>query len=768
MKDIGGLQFSHGILDGNFWFRVRRNNIPASYYIELDPSVVATTADTTATSFGSFQPKVFSILGRYWAFYSRGASGYRYKTSTDGESWSGEGVLVDPAPVTAGSGLAMWYEEAQGFLHYVRCHGAEDFNHIYYRRGTPTSGGSITWSAVEQTYTGNNGANEYYYPAVTLDSNRYVWIGYRNMSVGVNGYPYMIRSEQLDGTFSCDELIQLNTSIFADWMSIPIPLTASKIYGIISGNGTQRGGRLYNGATWGSFEWFGPWSDNPLNQPRIPNGGLSAISQDDDIFLAFPSHNTSAVPWDNCWGWVVRLYSVGSWSDPAYYDSDVYGTTTPACVSAIGINNFLIWFIAGGDLWYRRYYNGVMDSQRTLGLDADITLAYTSSLNSWRFAFDNIVSLLWTDNVGGTYYVTFGLFSAFQNQWAFTGPYDENTGYSYGSGGVNVTAYFSDGNISETFLVDYSYVFSHDSVPLYFYMNTSTPREYWLSPNETSFDFEIYDQSLTTYTIVFLDLAGALDDYPFVEAQRYVNGSLRSIEKKRVDEEQKITMALVSGAKYNLIIQDGASYTFGDLLATSATTIQLTLKGIMFPKEVELVYRYIRIYGVRQWGLPNGNITITYEDTLELTNSVNIYINYKNGTNAYNATETADSFSHTWSSANNLTDYAVLCTIDHARHGSYNWRQYFPQSFTSTAPWGLDFLGTFPFDSSVIIPLFIIMAVAGVFSQVNAEASAFFAVVTAIILTMLNWIAIPAGALITAFCLAVLMAIVYSKRRAKL
>jgi len=383
MKDIGGLQFSHGILDGDFWFRVRRNNIPASYYIELDPSVVATTTANTATSFGSFQPKVFKLVGRYWAIYGHIANGFRYKTSTDGVTWGGELVIVDPPMGIAGSGIAFWWEEDQGFLHYVRSHGADDLNHIYYRRGAPQSDGTITWSQAEQTYTGNHANNEYYYPSIAVDTNRYVWVGYRNVSAGgPNEYVNFIRSEQTDGTFVADEVLHLNLTSIADgWIGYVIPLTAGKVYAFLLGNGTQRGGRLWDGATWGSFEWIGPWSDNPINQPRVPTGGISTVADGDNLYTAFSWHNTSAVPWVNQWGFTYRTYSVGSWSDTAYYDSDVYETTTPATIQAVDSENFLIWFQADGDLYYRRFYNGVMDSQRTLGLDADITLTYTSSLN---------------------------------------------------------------------------------------------------------------------------------------------------------------------------------------------------------------------------------------------------------------------------------------------------------------------------------------------------------------------------------------------------
>lgn len=347
--------------------------------------------------------------------------------------------------------------------------------------------------------------------------------------------------------------------------------------------------------------------------------------------------------------------------------------------------------------------------------------------------------------------------------YIFHGLYNENTGLLTNDG-VNVTAYFTDGSSPQTFEVNGTYNINFTSRPRYFLFDLSNDREYWQSEDVDYGEIYIFEESTTVYTIAFLDLAGVLDDYPFVEAKRYINGTLRIVERRRVDVDKKIVMSLINSEKYNLIIKDGSSYTFGDLVMTSTTTIQLTLKGIDFPKETLLIYKYVRIYGTRRLGASGtGNITITYQDTLEQTTSVDIYINYKNGTNIYNATETTNSFSHVWASALNNTDYAVVVDIDHQRFGAYTWKQYFPRSF-SDAPWGLDFLGNLPFATSIIIPMLLILFVAGCFSVINAEVGAFMAVVTAAWLTYMGWIAIEPGALITAFALAILMAIIYAKR----
>ena len=354
----------------------------------------------------------------------------------------------------------------------------------------------------------------------------------------------------------------------------------------------------------------------------------------------------------------------------------------------------------------------------------------------------------------------------YQTRFTFHGVFDETTGVlkSESERAVNVTSYFIEGVSSETFEVNGSLTFHIIPYPLYFHFDLgSNDREYWLSEDEGR-NIYIFDATLTTYTISFLDLAGVLKSNPFVEAQRLINGTLMTVEKRKVDIENKIQFSLVQGRTYNIIIQNGESYTFGDLLMTSTTSVQLTIKGIVFTKETLMTYKYVRIYGIRVFGTPNGSITIIYQDTLNMTSSVAIYIKYKNGTNVYTATEYTGSFSHEWSNALNNTDYRVVCTITHGRYGVYSWKQYFPLHL-STMPWSLDWFGTsLPFNTAYIIPAILILFAGGCFSRINAEVGAFSMVIVAIIMAYMGWLPIPGSILVVAFTLAILMALIYAKR----
>ena len=294
-----------------------------------------------------------------------------------------------------------------------------------------------------------------------------------------------------------------------------------------------------------------------------------------------------------------------------------------------------------------------------------------------------------------------------------------------------------------------------------YYLKSATFEEFWVyvaNPDKTYF----------AYTISFLDLAGVLKTMPHVKVERYIGG-IKIVERGTVDIEKKVTFYMEAYASYSITIEnDIVTYAFGDLIFGSSTNIALTLKAVDFPKATLFTYKYVRVYGERAFGTPNGTITITYQDILNMTNSVEIWINYKNGTNVdpttFPTTEYTNSFVYTWSSSSNDTDYAVVLTINHEQYGVYGWRQYFPRSF-STMPWGMDWFGTLPFNTAYLLPAFLIIFVGGCFSVLNAYIGAFMMVIMATLFAYMGWLPIPTSILVTAFTFAIIVAIIYAKKR---
>jgi hypothetical protein len=367
-------------------------------------------------------------------------------------------------------------------------------------------------------------------------------------------------------------------------------------------------------------------------------------------------------------------------------------------------------------------------------------------------------------------YVTYETATPFS--YVVHGPYYEDG--SVAPTTTNVTLYSKTENPYQFMLNGTDGVADTETVDVeqagwYFQWNATSDktRSYYLS--SVSFD-EIWvyvanpSKTYATYTVAFLDLAGVLNSMPYVSAERYING-MKIVEKQKTDVQKTVTFYLESYTAYTIVLGDtSTTYTFGDVIFADITSITLTLKAVAFPKETLFTYKYVRVYGDRAFGTPYGSITITYQDTLNLTINVYIWINYKNGTNIDFATETTSSFIYTWSSASNDTDYAVVVGINHTQYGYYGWRQYFPRTF-SEAPFGMTWFGTLPFNSAYILPALLIIFFGVVFTVVNAYVGALSMVAMAAIISYMGWLPIQSGILVTAFTFAIIMGIIYTKKR---
>ena len=353
------------------------------------------------------------------------------------------------------------------------------------------------------------------------------------------------------------------------------------------------------------------------------------------------------------------------------------------------------------------------------------------------------------------------LYVTYYVQYTFHGILYEETGLLVDPEDRNctVTAYYEGGISSQTFYVNGSYLYNTTAIPLYFHFELGTcDRQYWLDPSEDTATIYIFNASLTGYSVQFLDLTGALQTYPFVLFQRYVNGSLKVVEKRKVDTEKKVSVSLVENTKYNIEIGNGGNYAFGDVLFTSVTSVTLTLKGLEFPENIIIGYRYVRVHAWRD--IKSGSIILNYEDTLDKTNSVFFTVYYQaNNTVAYTANTTSSTWVCTWNDADNQTDYFCKVVVNHQTLNIITYNQVLPRLYQDGSPWGLDVLGTLPFDTSVLIPAFMVLAVAGGFSALNVRIGLFAAVALATALTYLGWLPLSPEILVIAWALAILFAL---------
>jgi hypothetical protein len=226
---------------------------------------------TSSVSYAIWYPclrKCFYANGRFWVFYSDG-SNMVYCTSTDGITWS------SPIAVrfcTSGDQFSIWFDGT--YLHYAYAASTS----IYYRRGTPNSDGTITWSAPEQQVATTY--NDVDYPMVSVDSNGYVWIGYIDFD-GSGFYPYVIKSGNNDGTWGTTPSgfpYQLSTTSGLWYVSV-IPLTSGKMLAIYACGDSTVKARRWDGSAWGV---------EVATTSSIYDGSYhSAVAQGDDVHLVF-------------------------------------------------------------------------------------------------------------------------------------------------------------------------------------------------------------------------------------------------------------------------------------------------------------------------------------------------------------------------------------------------------------------------------------------------------------------------------------------------
>jgi len=193
---------------------------------QIDPTTIGTSTASTATWL-SFQRKTFYANSRFWVFYFNGTH-IVYRTSTDGETWTSETVI---RVASYGYQFSVWFDGT--YLHYAFAEilgGANRGGALYYRRGTPNSDGSITWSASEQTVMGSRTDIDYQEAFVAVDSAGCPWIGYSRI-YGLTNDQWVTKSATNDGTWvNATGFPTQLTITTGNWRTCVIPLTLNKTY----------------------------------------------------------------------------------------------------------------------------------------------------------------------------------------------------------------------------------------------------------------------------------------------------------------------------------------------------------------------------------------------------------------------------------------------------------------------------------------------------------------------------------------------------------
>jgi hypothetical protein len=190
----------------------------------------------------------FTAAGRFWWFYSASNDIWYITSPNSGQSWAAAIQVTSDGKTPNAGNLAIDYDGT--YCYYGRGiatgGGAGTIN---WRRGTPNSDGTITWSAAEQT-AGSYGGS--YYPVVkdVLTSTT----GVNFIAVGTQYDLVVLKNNNSNGTWSGSSTQLLN--------AIPngaclVAMNSGAIYCAYRGAATNSAvlGKYYNGSAWsGSAE----------------------------------------------------------------------------------------------------------------------------------------------------------------------------------------------------------------------------------------------------------------------------------------------------------------------------------------------------------------------------------------------------------------------------------------------------------------------------------------------------------------------------------
>jgi hypothetical protein len=353
-----------------------------SHSFSIDPSIIASSGDSSALQ-GSSNRKVLYASGLYWMFYNNNTFGSSeanlvYSTSANGGiTWS------TPTPfrsVSSGggsdgaAGFSVWFDGTH--FYYVFDY---EGSYIYFREGTPSPSGTITWSASEQTVANNGGASTTSFASafVTVDSTGHPWVVYDEMTLSggsYHEYPYASESSTTGGTWTTAGgfPVQLTTTA-GSWTVEALPLTSGKMAFLWATNQL----------------WINTWSGSAFNtadeiSTSVGDGGFfsySGLSSGSTVELAYRGGSGSLI---------YQNYSYSSGLSTAKSFSVTWADSGASpVISTDGSNFWVEWSSADSSATAISYVN------------------YTSSSHTW-----SPVSTFATDSIPSDDYVS-GILSAY-------------------------------------------------------------------------------------------------------------------------------------------------------------------------------------------------------------------------------------------------------------------------------------------------------------------------------------------------------------------
>lgn len=358
-------------------------------------NVIGTSTSTFSISY-PFQRKIFYAASRFWAYYSDGTN-MVWESTTDPADWSNSPTSIGAK--SNGYSFSIFFDGT--YVHYARSGTSGNYYVLYYRRGTPNSNGTITYSANEQTvYSGLY--NDYYeFPQVAVDDAGYAWIGARYRTI-TSYYPYALKNANNDGTWSTASSTKLHTTSDTSWVVSPIPLTSQKMYVIYASAGISGGyayGKLYSGS-FGSQETCDSYAIQV-------NYGFSATNEGDNVHFSYLRYGTYQIRYR------FRTYgSSPAWGTDTLVQNSVDASTCPVLsIETSTYNVYCFWMDkpTADHIYYAiRYSSNSSWSGAVDWIDeSSDTIVDGSKLTCFYESYSGYIGLVYTTKSASPYNIKF-------------------------------------------------------------------------------------------------------------------------------------------------------------------------------------------------------------------------------------------------------------------------------------------------------------------------------------------------------------------------
>lgn len=308
LKNIPGLKFKHGLQDHYFYFRIKKENVPASKSFSLDPSLIVYTGAYWSLCYEN-QYKTFRNPGglryHYSLIYRNPGNTLNFYRSNQGASWNLEAVIKSGIATNIYHSSSLWtYHNGSGLLvYFVWCEKELGNEGIYYRRGFIADNNFTIALEAEQTVVDNAGIYSYVV-----------------ISLAENGYLSIVAQRRDGGAWSL--YIEAYNEIVCDWTKVGTPpyirgYSPNYIYTSSKNDEIE--------------EWTFDNMTRPDNPDRV-NLTINAKCDDGNDYLD------------------AYLYDGSSWNGPfSYYPTTSYTTLTQDVTSALDthtkLNNAKLKFV---------------------------------------------------------------------------------------------------------------------------------------------------------------------------------------------------------------------------------------------------------------------------------------------------------------------------------------------------------------------------------------------------------------------------------------